>query len=212
MNAPRRALVVVDVQQEYFDGALRIQHPPRDGSLARILEAVDVAEANSVPLVIVQHESPAGAPIFAAGSRQQELHADLAARVRDSGKRITKRYASVFDGTDFRDWCRAEDVDTITLVGYMTNNCILATAAAAAANGVAAEVLSDATGAIDIAHDGGAVSARQVHETLMVLLHSNFAAVATTAQWAGAVSAAAPLSKSNLVASAARGAGRSSAG
>ena len=30
MTAPRRALIVVDVQQEYFDGILQIQYPPRD--------------------------------------------------------------------------------------------------------------------------------------------------------------------------------------
>lgn len=206
MTAPHRALVVIDAQQEYFTGSLRIQHPPREESLARIVEAMDVAASSGLPVVLVQHESAAGAPVFAAGSPEQRLHPAVEEQASGDVTRLTKRYASVFDDTGFAEWCRARDVDTITLVGYMTNNCVLATAASAAPSGVSAEVLSDATGAIDIAHDGGAVSARDAHESLMVLLHSNFAAVATTAKWAGAVQAGEPLPKSNLVASAARGA------
>ena len=37
MSSPRRALIVVDVQQEYFDGPLQIQHPPREESLAHVI-------------------------------------------------------------------------------------------------------------------------------------------------------------------------------
>lgn len=36
-----------------------------------------------------------------------------------------------FEGTGLLEWLRAEDVDTITLTGYMTNNCVLASAVAA---------------------------------------------------------------------------------
>ena len=62
MSAPRRALVLVDVQQEYFDGPLNIEYPPREESLARILQSLDVAERAQTPVVVVQHEYPAGAP------------------------------------------------------------------------------------------------------------------------------------------------------
>ncbi len=41
--------------------------------------------------------------------------------------------------------------------------------------------------------------------TLMVLLHSNFAAVATTRQWIDALESGEPLDKSNLVVSALSG-------
>ena len=40
MTAPRRALVIVDVQQEYFEGPLEIQYPPRAESLANVVNAV----------------------------------------------------------------------------------------------------------------------------------------------------------------------------
>ena len=54
MTQPRRALVVVDVQQEYYDGVLEIQHPPREQSLARVVQALQVAEEHDLPVVVVQ--------------------------------------------------------------------------------------------------------------------------------------------------------------
>jgi hypothetical protein len=78
---------------------------------------------------------------------------------------------------------REQGIDTITLSGYMTNNCVIASAASAEPLGFTVEVLRDATGAIDLANDAGTASARQVHETLMALLHSNWAAVTDTAAW-----------------------------
>ena len=41
MSTPRRALIVIDVQQEYFDGILQVQYPPREESLRNILSALD---------------------------------------------------------------------------------------------------------------------------------------------------------------------------
>lgn len=202
MTAPRRALVVVDVQQEYFDGPLEIQYPPRAESLANILGAVDAAAAHEIPVIVVQHRLPDGAPIFAAGSPGWSLHPALEERVDPGWKRVQKQYASVFAGTDVAEWLRERDVDTITVVGYMTNNCDLGTAVEAEALGFAVEVLSDATGAIHLANDAGRVSAESLHTTLMVLLQSNFAAVATTSRWVDAVRAGEALPKGNLVESA----------
>lgn len=87
----------------------------------------------------------------------------------------------------------------------MTNNCVLASAAAAEPFGLTVEVLSDATGAIPLSNDAGLASAAQVHETLMTQLDSNWAAVATTDAWIDAVRAGTGLPKSNLVESAITG-------
>ena len=80
-----------------------------------------------------------------------------------------------------------------------------ATAAAAEPLGFDVEVLSDATGAIDLANEAGTAPAHQVHETLMALLHSNWAAVTDAATWTAALRTGTQLAKSDLVSSAARG-------
>lgn len=205
MTAPRRALVVVDVQQEYFDGPLEIQYPPREESFANIGAAIEAAAAHDVPVIVVQHHMPDGAPVFVEGTTGWSLHPELERRMDPACKRVHKQYGSVFAGTDVTEWLRARDVDTVTIVGYMANNCDLATAVEAEGLGFAAEILSDATGAIHLANEAGQVSAQSLHTTLMVLLQSNFAAVATTTQWIEAVRTGSALPKSNLVESALQG-------
>jgi hypothetical protein len=66
-------------------------------------------------------------------------------------------------------------------------------------------VLSDAASAVHLANEAGKVPAAKLHEVLLVLLQSNFAAVATTEAWATAVGAGEPLPKSDLGTSAVQG-------
>ena len=205
MSTPRRALVLVDVQQEYFTGPLEIQYPPRTESLANILDTIDVATAAGIPVVVVQHATVEGAPVFDPTTEQFQVHPEVEQRRTSSWTSVTKQFSTVFAGTDLLGWVRENEIDTMTFVGYMTNNCILASVAEAETHGLATEVLSDATGAINIANAAGSVSAEAVHTTLMAIFHSNLAAVATTQAWSDAVSASAPLAKDNLVESAMRG-------
>lgn len=205
MTQPRRALVVIDVQNEYFDGPLAIQHPPRDVSLANITAAVDAATAAGLPIVAVQHTSGEGAPVFDPSGPRHALHPEVERRRTNSWSSITKQAGSVFAGTELSAWLRERDIDTVALVGYMTNNCVVASAAAASDQGLGAEVLSDATGAIHITNAAGHVDAETVHTTLMTLLHSNFAVVASTADWVRAVQDGTALPTSDLVSSATAG-------
>jgi nicotinamidase-related amidase len=205
MPAPRRALIVIDAQQEYFEGLLPIQYPARDESVARIADAMDAAERAGIPAVVVQHQAPTGFPVFAPESPTFELHPEIAERADNAAHRFTKPFASIFAGTGLDEWLRERQIDTITIVGYMTNNCVIGSAAAAEPFGIAVEVLSDATGAIDIVNSAGSAQAQQVHETIMALLNSNWAAVATTSAWITAVQSEDALAGDNLIESAARG-------
>ncbi|MBB2914093.1 nicotinamidase-related amidase [Streptosporangium becharense] len=209
MTTPRRALILIDVQQEYFGGGpLEIQYPPHAESLPQITHAIDAATAAGVPVVAVQHTMGEDAPVFNPTRPGFRLHPEVESRRTDEWKSVVKQYGTVFAGTDLLAWLRDRQIDTITLVGYMTNNCVLASAAEAETHGLAAEVLSDATGAINIANEAGFADAKTVHTTLLALFNSNFAAVADTATWSGAVAAGRPLPKSDLGTSAVTGAQR----
>jgi len=195
---PRRALVLIDVQQQYFDGLLEVQYPPHSESLPNVLRAIDAATAAGIPIVAVQHSSGEGAPVFAPGTPEFELHPEVAQRATGHWKSVTKEFGSVYAGTDLADWLRGQGIDTVTLVGYMTNNCVLASAVEAEYLGFITEVLSDATGAINLANEAGFADARSVHLTLMALLNSNWARVAPTEAWSAAVAAHLPLEGSDL--------------
>jgi len=205
METPRRALIIIDVQQEYFEGLLQIQYPDREQSVSAIARTIDVARQAQIPVVVVQHQAPEGFPVFAPESSTFALHPQISDRLNVAEHRFAKNFASIFAGTGLESWLREREIDTLTLVGYMTNNCVIGSAAAAEPLGFKVEVLSDATGAIDIANAAGAVPARQVHETLMAVLNSSWAAVAPSAEWASTVEKGHALAGDNLIESAARG-------
>lgn len=209
MASIRRALALIDVQQEYFEGLLKIQHPPREDSLAAILAAIDAANDAGAPVVVVQHDGGESSPVFNPSQEGFGLHPEIEKRRTGEWKQVTKHYSSVFADTDLAEWLEGAGIDTVTLTGYMTNNCILASSAHAEHLGITVEVLSDASGAIDLANDAGTADAQTVHTTLLTLLHSNWAAVATTSAWALALKSGASLGKGNLVASAMQGAAHS---
>lgn len=84
----------------------------------------------------------------------------------------------------------------------MINNCLLASSAAAETLRVAVKVLSDTSGTISLSNEAENVDAKTLYNTLMTLLHSNWAAVVTVKFWGDALTDFSALQKSNLVASA----------
>ena len=201
-TSPRRALVVVDVQKEYARPPLRIRYPSLNDCLKQIERALDAAENAGLPVVCVQHAGPPGGAIFDPGGKGFGLCPSIERRRTPQWKRVVKHRGSIYAGTDLAAWLHEQGVDTVTLVGFMANNCILASAAWGETIGLTTEVLSDAVGAINLSNRAGKVDARTVHSTLMALLHSNWAAVATTDDWCRALARREPLPRSNLVVSA----------
>ena len=53
-TAPRRALLVIDVQNEYFTGQLPIEYPPVDISLPNITSAMQAARDGTIALLSYQ--------------------------------------------------------------------------------------------------------------------------------------------------------------
>jgi nicotinamidase-related amidase len=196
---PRRALLVIDVQNEYVTGNLRIEYPPVQESLAAIARAMDAARAHGVPVIVVQNHAPAGAPIFEKGSRGWELHEVVAGRPREL--LVEKTLPSAFAQTPLGDWLRQQGIDTLTIAGYMTHNCDASTAFDATHLGFSVEFLADGTGSVPYRNEAGAASAEEIHRVFSVVLHSRFAAVVSTAQWVAAVEAGRPLARGSIYAS-----------
>lgn len=180
-SAPRRALVVVDVQNEYETGGLRIQYPPVAGSLRNIGRAIDAARDAGVPVIVVQQTSPATAPLFASGSQGWSLHEVVASRPHDHYLR--KTLPSAFAGTGLGDWLTARAIDTLAVVGYMTHNCNDTTIKHAFDLGLQVEFLHDASGSVAYANRAGSATSEEIHRVFAVVEQSRYAAVLGTDEW-----------------------------
>jgi len=178
---PRRALLLIDVQNEYVDGNLRIEYPSLDVSLPNIALAIRAARATGIPVVVVQQMAPKTSPLFAEGSHGWELHPVVTGFAPDL--LVQKVLPSAFAGTQLAEWLRSRQIDTIAVAGYMTQNCNESTVRQAAHEGWKVEYLHDATGAVSYRNHMGLLPAQAMHGASCIVMQSRFAAVMDTAQW-----------------------------
>lgn len=195
----KRALIAIDVQNEYVSGGLPIEYPDIRLSLSNIGRAMDAARAAGVLIVVVQNTTPAGAPVFAAGSPGWELNEVVTSRPYDHY--VEKKLPSAFAGTDLGEWLEQRQVNTITVVGYMTHNCDDSTVKHALHAGLAVEFLADAAGSLPYENRAGRASAEEIHRVFTVVMQSRFAAVASTDDWIAALRTGEALPRDNIYAS-----------
>jgi len=180
------ALIVIDVQEEYFSGALPIEYPPRDESLERIGEAMDGAAAAGVPVVVVRHVGEPGEGSFQKDSPTFELRKEVADRPRDL--MIDKHLPGSFTGTGLQEWLEERDIDHVTIVGYMTNVCCDTTARQALHLGMGAALLHDAVGVPTMPGiDGRPIDAETLQGAALAPLTLIGVEVLPTAQWVASV-------------------------
>lgn len=196
-DSPRRALLVIDVQREYVTGELPIAFPPLETSLPNIGTAMDAARAAGIPVIVVQQEAPAGSPLFARDGQGWELHPVVGDRPRDH--LVEKRLPSAFAGTNLEAWLAAKAIDTLTVVGYMTHNCVDATIRQAVHLGLSVEFLADAAGSVPYENAAGRASAEGLHQAFCVVLQSRFAAVTDTQTWIASLKGEAPAAQRDSI-------------
>lgn len=174
----KRALIVIDVQKAYFIGTLRISYP--QASLENILKTMDSAVTLGIPVIVVQHSSSQIAS-FQKGSKEWELHPEIVKRKNDI--LIEKNLPGSFTGTNLEFWLRENKIDTVVIVGYLTQMCCDTTARQALHLGFNVEFISDANGTLDISNSAGVVSAEELQRVTLVTQQMRFSNVLTTQEW-----------------------------
>jgi nicotinamidase-related amidase len=176
----KQALLVIDVQNEYFTGKLPVTYPP--GNLKNILMAMDHAHARQMPVVVIQHVNPAPESVtFRPGTNGWELHDEIKRRHADI--LIEKTLPGSFTGTVLDVWLKKNDISILTIAGYMTQMCCDTTARQAFHRGYTANFLSDATGTLSITNPAGTISDADLHHAILVTQQQRFSRVLTTAAW-----------------------------
>ncbi len=174
-----RALLVIDVQNEYFTGALPITHPA--GHLEQIIKAMDAASGR-VPVVVVQHHfSDPDKPFFQKETAGWELHPEVASRPHDL--LVEKTLPGSFTGTNLEAWLREQNIDTVTIAGYMTHMCCDTTARQAVHRGFTVEFLSDATGTLALSNSAGEVTAEELHRSILCAQQMMLSEVLDVESW-----------------------------
>lgn len=175
-----RALLVIDVQNEYFTGLMPVTHPA--GHLDAVLKVMDAATVAKVPVVVIRHAIPdPNAPVFRHGTPGWELHTEVAKRKFDH--LVDKHLPGSFTGTDLGEFLQSRGIDTVTICGYMTQQCCDTTARQAKHLGYTVEFLSDATGTLALTNAGGSATAEELHRATLVAQAVFMAEVLDSKSW-----------------------------
>ncbi|UYV36095.1 cysteine hydrolase [Rhodobacteraceae bacterium D3-12] len=171
------ALILVDIQNDYFPGGLW----PVEGMEAaaeRAAHLLSAARTSGQMVVHVRHEMASDkAPFFRPASKGAEI-ADAVAPAQGEMV-LTKARPNSFLGTGLFDLLKAADVTAVTLCGAMSQMCIDATARAAADHGFKVRVVADACAAKSLVFNEVSVPAPQVHATIMAALQGTYAEIVT---------------------------------
>ena len=171
-----RALVIVDIQNDYFPGgAYPLVGPEEAAAAARMV--LEVYRERGEAVVHVQHVwDAADASFMRSGTAGVEIHESGLPRTRVS--RLSRRHTRMRSST--RRWsrnCATAGSTTWSFCGMMTSMCVDATVRAAVDLGFQATVVHDACAAPDLEFAGETIPAPAVRGAFIAALGDSYADV-----------------------------------
>ncbi|MDQ0560420.1 nicotinamidase-related amidase [Rhizobium mesoamericanum] len=174
----KRALIVVDIQNDYFANGKRPLAGAEEAAdnAARIIAAA--RDAGDL-VVHVRHESAGeNAAFFLAGSEGAQIHPKVLNRPGETV--IVKNHVNAFRETDLKATLDRNGIEDITVVGSMSHMCVDALTRAASDFGYQVTVIHDACATRDLEFNGALVPAAQVHAAFMAAFAFAYASVLST--------------------------------
>src|SRR5437899_4286087 len=147
-----RALVIVDIQNDYFPGG-RCELVEPEAAAANAGRLLEAQRAAGLPVFHVQHVWDADdAEFFAPGTPGVEIHDSV--RPQPGEPVVQKAYPNSFRDTDLEQRLREAGAEQLLIVGMMTSMCVDATVRAAVDLGFECTVAHDACATLDLEFAG----------------------------------------------------------
>jgi nicotinamidase-related amidase len=160
------ALILIDVQREYFTRESPLWIPDGERVLWQLRELLETARESEVGVVHVQHHETPDSAVFATGTPNVETMQDVAPT--DGEAVVRKHLPGSFDGTDLDSVLAGMNARSLVIGGFMTHMCCDTTAREAHARGFDVVFLTDGTATRDLsATSGKTIPHAIVHETTL---------------------------------------------
>jgi nicotinamidase-related amidase len=170
-----RALVLVDIQRDYFpEGKMEVVGAVEASGAARKL--LDHFRENKLPIIHVQHISARpGATFFLPDTEGINFHENVTPL---SDELVVKKYfPNSFRDTGLQAYLVSRGIKELVICGMMSHMCIDATVRAAFDQGYACTVAHDACATINLIFNGMEIPAVHVHGAYMAALGAVYAKV-----------------------------------
>jgi nicotinamidase-related amidase len=181
----KKALLIVDIQNDYFPGGKMALEGSEDAGL-QASALLAACRDRRMPIIHVQHISMhPGATYFLPDTEGVRIHANVA----PAGNEIVirKQFPNSFRDTLLLDHLRQSSINELVIAGMMTHMCIDATTRAACDLGFKCFLAHDACATRSLAFGGTTISAEQVHCSFLSALSDAYATVQTAKELADAL-------------------------
>ena len=178
----KKALIVIDIQNEYFEnGALPLVNPVEASLNAG--KVIEHFRAKNLPIAHIQHVSanPEFMPIFLEGTNGVEIHENV--KPLEGEKVFQKYFPNSFRDTGLLEYLKENDVTEVVITGMMTHMCVDATTRAAFDFGYKCTVIGDTCASRDLEINGKTVKADDVHHAFLAALEFFYAEIKSTEEF-----------------------------
>jgi nicotinamidase-related amidase len=178
MPMPDTALLVIDIQNDYFPGGA-MELEGADAAGAKAASAIAKFRKEGKPVLHVRHLSVRpGSTFFLPGTKGAEIHP----AVKPAGGEVVieKNFPNSFRATNLEQVLKDSAVKNLVVAGMMTHMCVDASVRHAADLGYKITLLGDACATRAQSYAGEKVPARQVHTAFLAALNGFYAKVVDT--------------------------------
>lgn len=173
----KKALLIIDVQNDYFENGKCELHRP-DYALNAIKAILKYFRENNEPVYFIQHISSKGVAFFEPDTAGVQIHRDITPLKQE--QIIVKHYPNSFFQTTLQQKLEEAGITELVICGMMTHMCIDTTVRAANELGYQITLLSDACATKDLEWNHLLISADDIQAVYLASLNREFADVQTS--------------------------------
>ena len=174
----KKALVIIDIQNDYFDTG---RYPLQGSEKASVNAAVIIKKFREqhLPVIYFQHISKREKPnLFEKGTPGVEIHKNV--KPLESEKVFTKHYPNAFRETELHSYLQSLEIDHLVVCGMMTHLCIDASVRAAKDLGYKISLVADACATRDLEVYDSIIDGAYIQLSFLAALGSYYAKILTT--------------------------------
>lgn len=177
----KRALIIIDIQNDYFQGGkAELVDPDKASSNAKLL--LEYFREQNLPVVHIQHiANRPDATFFIPDTKGAEIHNDV--KPKESEQIIIKHYPNSFRETNLLEYLKSNNITDLVICGMQTHMCVDATTRAAKDFGFNCIVIGDACATKDLEVNNVKVNAADVQTSFLSALNYFYSTVMTTEQY-----------------------------
>lgn len=177
-NKMNRALIIIDIQNDYFlGGKAELVNPDKASRNAKLL--LEYFRKKNLPIVHIQHiANRPNATFFIPDTKGAEIHNNV--KPKDTEQIIIKHYPNSFRETNLLEYLKSNNITDLVICGMQTHMCVDATTRAAKDFGFNCIVIGDACATKDLEINNVKVNEADVQTSFLSALNYFYSTVMTT--------------------------------